>query len=361
MATAGGLEIHMQLAHRPEAPVAAPARAATPGAAPTPAAAGRGQAPFPVDSVVDVLPPERARRASRPSAVPFIAVAIVALLVAGVATAFVRNSAGPATPLAMVQASASTTADAGTAHVSVTVKGAAGPLANGITVDGGFDFARHRAQLELDPSKFGVTGVGPIEAVEDYSSGIVVYMRFPPQLTAQLGGKPWVKLDLGALLSQAGIDVNLGSLTQGQSDDPTSGLRLLRGADSVVNVGTEQVRGVTTTHYRLVVSLDKAIANAPADQRDALTKLATLYTIHTFPVDVWLDGQGRVRRLQQIVDTSTLRLPPAATAGGASRANPFVGPITTTYEVYDFGTPVDVTIPAPDQVTDLNAVLRQGR
>jgi hypothetical protein len=342
MATGGGLEIHMEIAHKP---------AARPG--PEPALASAIAAP---PARVDVVPMERPRNASRLTAVPFIAVAIVALLVAGIATAFTRHDQTPSTPLAMVQASANATKDAGTAKVSVTAKSTSGPLASGITVDGGFDFDSRRASMQVDTSKFGLPG-GKIEAIADYSSGLVMYMKFPTEVATELGNKPWVKMDVGALLKQAGLNVDLGALTQGQSADPTSGLGLLRGADNVVVVGTEVVRGTETTHYRLDVNLDKAVAEAPSDVRDALAKFVNIYTVHTLPVEAWLDAEGRVRRYQQTIDPATIRLP----AGVSSRDNPFTGPITTTYEMYDFGSDVNVKIPPPDQVTDLSDLIKQGR
>ena len=196
----------MELSHKANAPAQV-----APEAAPT------------APQRIDVLPLERPRRESKLTGVPLIAFAIVALLVAGIASALARRNEGPSTPLAMVQASASTTADAGTAKVSVTAKSSSGPLAREITVDGGFDFASRRASMEMDVSKFGLSGIGKIEAVADYSSGLVMYMKFPAQLASELGGKPWVKMDVGALLKQAGLDVDLGALTQGQSADPTSG------------------------------------------------------------------------------------------------------------------------------------------
>jgi hypothetical protein len=240
--------------------------------------------------------------------------------------------------------------------VSATIKGASGPLANGITIDGGYDFDNRRAEMEIDPSKFGVPGVGKIEAIADYSSGLIMYMKFPSQMAAELGNKPWVKMDVGALLKEAGLDVNLGSLTQGQSNDPTQGLSMVRGADSVVAVGNEEVRGTPTTHYRATVNLDRAIAEAPADVRPTLTQLASLYTVRTFPVDVWIDNDGRVNRYQQTIDPSTIHTPAGVSAG----ANPFAGPVTMTYDLYDFGSEVDVKIPPADQVTDLNQLIHQA-
>jgi hypothetical protein len=360
MATAGGLEIHIELAHKADAE---PAAATASAQAPDFRASSADNPPLTHGSRaqgarVDVVPMERPRRqSSRLTATPFIAMAIVALLVAGVASALVRRNESPSTTLAMVQASATATEHTGTARVSFTMKGASGPLANGVTVDGGYDFDNRRAEMEIDPSKLGVSGVGRIEAIADYSSGLVMYMKFPAQIASKLGNKPWVKMDVGALMKDAGLDVNLGSLTQGQSNDPTQGLSMVRGADSVMPVGVEDVRGTPTTHYRVTVNIDKAIAEAPADQRSTLTQLASLYTVRTFPIDVWIDSSGRLDRYQQSIDPSTIHLP----AGTPASANPFTTPITMTYELYDFGAPVDVSIPPADQVTDLNQLIHQSR
>jgi hypothetical protein len=270
------------------------------------------------------------------------------------ATALVRRN-GPSA-LAMVQASSTATEDAKTAHVSATVKADSGPLANGLTVDGGFDFASRRARLDIDGAKFGAPELGKIQAIADYSSGVVIYMHVPPDFAQDLGGKEWAKLDFGALMRDQGVDVDIAGLFEGQSNDPTSGLRLLRGADNVVKVGPEQIRGIDTTHYRLDVSLDKAIADASTPtERDALTKLANLYTVRTFPVEVWLDSDGRVRQFQESLDTATIRLPDALRTQG----NPLSGHVTITYDLYDFGSFVDINVPPPDQVTDLNKLLKQ--
>src|SRR4051812_14398707 len=100
MATHGGLEIHMEMGHDPE-PVASHDARVAPVAAVAPTAAA--------DLLPEVIPGvglERPRRTARTrtgtglSAVPLIAFAIVALLVAGVATAVTRRN-GPSA-LAMV-------------------------------------------------------------------------------------------------------------------------------------------------------------------------------------------------------------------------------------------------------------------
>src|SRR5947209_14347862 len=113
MATAGGLEIHTEIAHKPAGPARETLEAAP--VAPAPPRA-------------EVVPLERPRQQSKLTAVPAIALAVVALLVAGIASALVRGNEKPASPLAMVQAAASKTTDVGTARVSATVKSDSGIL-----------------------------------------------------------------------------------------------------------------------------------------------------------------------------------------------------------------------------------------
>ena len=85
-----------------------------------------------------------------------------------------------------------------------------------------------------------------------------------------------------------------------------------RRAENVVKVGTDQVRGVDTTHYHLDVNLQKAVQQQPTPEaRAALQQLVNSYTVSSEPADVWLDSDGRVRRLQRKLDFSTVRFPPA--------------------------------------------------
>jgi hypothetical protein len=337
MATAGGLEIHMEIAHK-----VAPARPEVAAAAAAPTAPR-----------IDVVPLERPRNPSKVTAVPFIALAVVALLVAGVASALVRRNAS--TPLAMVKAAATTTADAKTAHVSTTIKANSGPLANGVTVDGGFDFTSRRASLQVDGAQFGAPELGKLQSIVDYDGGLTVYMKVPAEAASDFDNKPWFKVDVAALMRQAGMDVDIGSLLQGQSNDPTQGLGMIRGADNVVKIDEGDIRGVHTTHYRLDVNIDKAIAEAPTPEaKDAMQRLTNLYTVRTFPVEVWLDDQGRVRQYQESLSAGVIRLP----AGLQTQGDPLAGHVTVTYDLYDFGRPVDVQLPPADQVANINEMIK---
>ncbi len=270
------------------------------------------------------------------------------LLVALILAAGACGGSGGASALQTVQAAATKTSAASTADLSATIKSDTGPFAKGLTYTGGFDFAAHRGRLQFDPAALGIPGVsGNLEAVFDFSSGLVVYVHFPA-LASRLGGKSWLKVDAAALSARAtGVDLN--SLLQGQSSDPASGLRLLAGATQVTKVGSESVRGTPTTHFHVIIDVDKAAASAPPQSQAAMRKLADLYTVKTIPVDAWLDSSNRVRRSVMVIDTANLKLP-----SGPSKPT---GKFTITTELFNFGAAVDATPPPADQVADFSKLL----
>jgi hypothetical protein len=95
-----------------------------------------------------------------------------------------------------------------------------------------------------------------------------------------------------------------------------------------------------------------AAQQSPPDVRADVEALGRQLGTTTFPTDVWIDDDGRVRRQRLSLDLSKAAQP----AGGGS-VPPEV--VTTTVEFFDFGTKVDVSEPPPDQVADCTTLLRQ--
>jgi hypothetical protein len=248
--------------------------------------------------------------------------------------------------LDLVQSAASKTTTVSTARLSATIKSASGPLAKGLNYDGAFDFAMHRGRFQFDPSALGIPqAAGSVDALFDFSNGLIVYVKIP-QIGEIVPGKSWIKFDAGALAAKA-TGTDLSSIFAGQGSDPTSGLRLLAGAKQVTKAGSEVVRGTPTTHFHVIVDVNRAADAAQPQARDAMRKLADLYVNKTFPIDVWLDGQSRLRRLEQVVDPANLKLP-----GQLHPAPATSGPITIHVELFDFGSAVDTALPPADQIAD---------
>ena len=67
----------------------------------------------------------------------------------------------------------------------------------------------------------------------------------------------------------------------------------------MTKVGNEKIRGTDTTHLRGQVDLsEEAIAKAPVEAQESLREAQKQFGVAGYPVDVWLDGDGRVRRFR---------------------------------------------------------------
>jgi hypothetical protein len=261
--------------------------------------------------------------------------------------------------LDLVLTSASRAADAKTARFEFTmsIPGPNGPL--NLIAKGASDSSVPLMGLDMDMASI-IPGTPPGGAtVSTIFDGKAVYMRFPEELAAGLpGGKVWARLDLATLSSQAGIDV--AALTaQFNSSDPLANIALLTGAaGEITEVGTEDVRGVSTRHLKMTVDLQKASEqlaskiSGPAAERlkAAVTQAATTVGVTTLPIEAWIDADGLPRRLSYEMDLSKAKVPGAEDAAATGTAK-------VSMEFYDFGKDVNVAIPPLDQTIDLADLL----
>lgn len=234
-----------------------------------------------------------------------------------------------------------------TAKVALSVSVDGGSEAVDFKGDGVFDFKSQRGRLVLDLSSLGLPGGGG--DTEIVFNADVVFMKLPFELP-ELKDRPWVKIDLSELDELSGVDV--AQLRQIQSNDPTAALNYLHGVtDKVEVVGTEEVRGTTTTHYKAVIDLRKAAREVPADLKDDITQIAKQLGSNTIGTEVWIDNEGRLRKLRYAVDVSKAELP--SKDGEAAPS----GTLTATFELFDFGTETSVADPPAEQVTDLKELI----
>lgn len=213
------------------------------------------------------------------------------------------------------------------------------------SLDGAFDFDHRRGFLKLDASALGVAGVsGTLEAriigtdlYLDLSSLGGSASRGLPQ------GKKWLHFDLKQTLGQA-AGGGLGST------DPTSSLEALRGvSNDVQDLGTEDVRGTPTRHYKADLDPRKAVKKLPANARQKLGKvIEQTFGNSSLPFEIWIDRQGRARRISFELDLSKLSSTSGATGNGSF-----------TLELFDFGRNVDVKAPPSDETADLGDILNQ--
>lgn len=251
---------------------------------------------------------------------------------------------GPS-PAALRLASArAATIASGTARTAFTasVSPASGAVTR-VAGEGTVDFGTGRGVSTIHLSPLVPGGSSATPTLDTIFDGDVVYIRSP--LLELLGIEtPWLRIDRTSL-PRAGIGTGLGDLSALPDTDQLAPLGFLAGVEaaSVEVQGSEEIDGVATTHLRASVDLRSAATAAGAgDLGRSLTELDA----GNLTVDAYLDHDDRLRRL--VYDHP---LPPAL-GGGWQRFQ---------VEYFAFGTPVEIDLPALDEVTDLGAVVGGDR
>ena len=244
-------------------------------------------------------------------------------------------------------------------EVSATYPGADEPFS--LSGEGAFDAVGKRASFAVDLSSLArilgdlVAGLGaPSSDLPDFDDpsgwkidvvqdGDVEYVRLPA-MDAQLpDGKQWVRASKASSKDR----FDFGALQDAAETDPRQVLDALASVSGEVEtVGTEELHGVDTTHYRAKVD-PVALAKAEdAEGRRAQRSLVDQLTapgVEEFPVDVWIDGEGFVRKLSMELSTESTS---SSHGGGAAM----------TFELWDYGRPVGIDLPPDDEIVDASAL-----
>jgi hypothetical protein len=221
----------------------------------------------------------------------FAAAAILALLLVGCGSAEYEPS--------LVEATKRTEA---AGSLRFEIRGVESEAGARITVscDGAVDYTQRRSRVECT---YGDTGT-----LDFLSIGDATYLRTTGDLfgTGAAAGdqKKWIRMDDGDAFHD--------------EFSPEKVLTLLRKAAlETERLGEEDVRGVPAVRYRLTVDREKAeLTSGDGD---------------TTTVDVWIDDEGLVRRIEAKDDGRF------------------------TLEFFDFGVAVDVEPPSPDEITTLDS------
>jgi hypothetical protein len=123
-----------------------------------------------------------------------------------------------------------------------------------------------------------------------------IYMKSPIFGGAVPSGK-WLHIDI----AKTGKELGIGDPTQFGSGDPSQIVQNLRALSSrVEDLGSEDVRGVATRHYRGKVELRRLPAVTPPPRRAAAKRsadrLIQLIGSDSYPLEVWVDRRHLVRR-----------------------------------------------------------------
>ncbi|MFJ2263888.1 hypothetical protein ACIOKD_37315 [Streptomyces sp. NPDC087844] len=223
-------------------------------------------------------------------------------------------------PVEVLHGAAGDLVRAGTSKARTSMEMATGGTRVTIRGEGVYDFAdqvgRLKVLLPQDPA--GADGHRPI--TELLAPG-ALYMK---NRGAGVPTDKWVRVDTATLSD--------GNLVTGGATDPFAAAELLRGARKATYMGRTSVAGTAVRHYRGTADLTVAARDASAGNRKALRAAAKGFATATVPFDVYLDDQGRIRKVRHRFSF----------VNGQQKDT--VAVFSTTL-LYDFGAAVDVRLP----------------
>ncbi|MFI1013594.1 hypothetical protein [Streptomyces sp. NPDC020965] len=178
----------------------------------------------------------------------------------------------------------------------------------------------------------------------------IMYMDMGTKTAKELGGKRWMKIDLGAAAKLAGDSALQKQMTGGlesMDQDPADQLALLLSSPNVKQVGKEKIDGAETRHYKGTLTVDEVIA---ADSKalkvlDEAQKKALIATIKKqgikgYDIETWVNEDD-----YPVKTDVTLQTPE--------------GKIEMNGTYSDYGSKATVTPPPAAETTDLMKMLKE--
>ncbi|KAA0942988.1 hypothetical protein [Streptomyces apricus] len=224
-------------------------------------------------------------------------------------------------PVEVLHGAAGKLVRAGTSKVRTSMEMATGGTRVTIRGEGVYDFGDRLGRLKVllpqDPA--GTDGHRPI--TELLAPG-ALYMK---NRGAGVPADKWVRVDTATLSD--------GNLVTGGATDPFAAAELLLGARRVTYVGRTSVAGTAVRHYRGTADLAVAARDASRHNRAVLRAAAEGFATAAVPFDVYLDEQGRIRKVRHRF-------------GFVNGQREDAVAVSSTTLLYDFGAAVHVRLPA---------------
>ncbi|WP_037678694.1 hypothetical protein [Streptomyces griseus] len=259
-----------------------------------------------------------------------VAAGLVACVCAGAAGcsgsgAAVEGVRGAGDPVRTLRHAADRLVDAGTSKARTSMEMAAGGTRVTIRGQGVYDYRRQLGRLKVvlpqDPA--GETEHRPI--TELLAPGAL----FMKNRGAGVPADKWVRVETATISD--------GNLVTGGATDPFAAAELLRGTRTATYVGETEVAGAEVRHYRGVADLAVAAKDASDSGRKSLAAAAEGFATARVPFDVYLDDEGRIRKVRHRFSFVNGQRKSAVA-------------VASTTLLYDFGAPVDVRLPAAGDI-----------
>ena len=228
---------------------------------------------------------------------------------------------------------------------TVSVEGVDEPL--DFRGEGTLDLEEELSRLDLDMSEMASYRT-ETPSDPDLWRGTVIHtgegtlMKLPAFNSLTPEPEKWIRWTGEALVREGGA--------QFSAPGPIEFLAFTRALGDVEVVGTEDVAGTETTHLRGEVPVeDLPTASTEAGFREAQGYAGRLQAagVRTIELDVWLDSEDRIRRVEATYDD--MNVSSAETAD-----------VVTTLLLTEFGVDPAIELPASGEIVDIGDVIGRG-
>ena len=247
--------------------------------------------------------------------------------------------------------------DLGGSDFTMELEGAIDPATESFSVrmNLGAIFDAIASAPDADPQTAGLLQLfGGTDDIEIIVAGENLYIRWGLFQTLFGVTTEWVSIPTETVGESAG-DLTGSGLDTSALSSPSELLAVLEAFDSVEDVGSERVRGADTTHFRALFDFGKLAETLSGLGVAGSTEAAELSILPPLPFDVWVDGDGNIRRL--VLDISDEGF---AALGAASGGDSAEGSFAITVEFFDFGEVGGIEAPDDSDVTVLDEGLLGG-
>jgi hypothetical protein len=231
------------------------------------------------------------------------------------------DDARAADPVGTLRRAADTLVVAGSSKARTSMEMATGGTRVTIRGEGVYDYrerlGRLKVMLPQDPA-----GTSEHRPITELLAPGALFMK---NRGAGVPADKWVRVDTATLSD--------GNLVTGGATDPLVAAEVLRGTRTATYVGTTELAGTEVRHYRGTADLAAAAEAASRADRDVLAAAAKGFATATVPFDVYLDEQGRIRKVRHRFSFVNGRQPGTVA-------------VASTTLLYDFGAAADVRLPA---------------
>ncbi|MFF7645355.1 hypothetical protein [Streptomyces canus] len=226
-----------------------------------------------------------------------------------------------ADPVGTLRRAADTLVDAGSSKARTSMEMATGGTRVTIRGEGVYDYrgrlGRLKVMLPQDPA-----GTSEHQPITELLSPGALFMK---NRGAGVPADKWVRVDTATLSD--------GNLVTGGATDPLVAAEVLRGTRTATYVGATELAGTEVRHYRGTADLADAAKGAAGADKGVLAAAAKGFATAAVPFDVYLDDQGRIRKIRHRFSFVN------------GQRHGTVAVASTTL-LFDFGVAADVRLPA---------------